>query len=157
MFVLLLFNEFNEGVLENNYNWKITYSKKSRIGKKLFFAFCNRYKLEHGKFYLSTRRNFCCESGTAVAQAARRYCDVSFSADFQNSPRRDLRQPALSDPALPEELDWMVLRGPFQPPPDSDSVIMWHLTSFCDCNFKKKKWTCWLWWCQLMIMQPLRF
>ena len=60
----------------------------------------------------------------AVEQAAQQGCGVSFSGDTQNSPGCGPVQPALGDPALAGGLDWVIPRGPFQPLPFCDSVVI---------------------------------
>jgi len=49
-----------------------------------------------------------------VEQIAQRGCGASFSGDIQNPPGRSPVQPAVGDPALAGELDWVIHRSPFQ-------------------------------------------
>jgi len=51
-------------------------------------------------------------------------CGVSFSGDIQDPPGRGPVQPALGDPASAGGLDWVTHRGPFQPRPFCDPVIL---------------------------------
>ena len=64
------------------------------------------------------------EGDGALAQAAQGGCGVSFSGDIPDPPRQGPVQPALGDPASAGGLDQMTHRGPFQPLPVSDSVIL---------------------------------
>jgi len=64
------------------------------------------------------------EGDRALEQASERGCGVSFSGDVQNLPGHGPVQPAVGDPALAGGLDQMIHRGPFQPPPCCDSVIL---------------------------------
>jgi len=68
------------------------------------------------------------EGDGALEQAAQGGCGVSFSGDIQDPPGRGPVQPALCDPASAGGLDQMIPRGPFQPRPFCDSVIL----RFCD-------------------------
>jgi len=65
------------------------------------------------------------EGDRALAQAAQGGCEVSFSGDIQDPPGQGPLQPAVGDPASAGGLDWMTHRGPFQPLPFCDSVILW--------------------------------
>jgi len=62
------------------------------------------------------------EGDGALEQVARRGCGVSFSRPSENLPGRGPVQPAVGDPASAGGLDWMILRGPFQPLPFCDSI-----------------------------------
>ena len=64
------------------------------------------------------------EGDGALEQAAQGGCGVSFSGDIQDAPGRGPVQPAVGDPALAGGLDYMTHRGPFQPLPFCDSVIL---------------------------------
>jgi len=64
------------------------------------------------------------EGDRALEQAAQGGCGVSFSGDIQAPPGRGAVQPALGDPASAAGLDWVTPRGPFQPLPCWDSVIL---------------------------------
>jgi len=64
------------------------------------------------------------EGDGALAQAAQGGCGVSFSGDIQDPPGQGPAQPAVGDPASAGGLDYMTHRGPFQPRPFCDSVIM---------------------------------
>jgi len=55
------------------------------------------------------------EGDGALAQVPQRGCGVSFSGDIEDPPGQGPMQPALGDPALAGELDWVTHRGPFQP------------------------------------------
>ena len=65
----------------------------------------NGHKLEHRKFHLNMRKN-------------------SFPGDIQTPPGCVPVPPALGVPAQAGGLDEMISRGPFQPPPFCDSVIL---------------------------------
>ena len=64
------------------------------------------------------------EDDGALEQAAQGGCRVSFSGDIQIPPGRSPVQPGVGDPALAGRLDYMIPRGPFQPLPSCDSVIL---------------------------------
>ena len=49
---------------------------------------------------------------------------LSFSGDIQDLPGQGPLQPAVGDPASAGVLDWVTHRGPFQPRPFCDSVIL---------------------------------
>jgi len=67
----------------------------------------------------------------ACFQAAQGGCGVSFSGDIQDPPGQGPVQPALGDPASAGGLDWVTHRGPFQPLPFCDSVILIPILSLC--------------------------
>ena len=62
----------------------------------------------------------------ALEQAAQGGCGVSFSGGIQDPPGQVPLEPTVGDPALAEGLDWVTHRGPFQPLPFCDSVILWN-------------------------------
>jgi len=64
------------------------------------------------------------EGDGALAQAAQGGCRVSFSGDIQDPPGQGPLQAAVGDPASAGGLDQMTHRGPFQPRPFCDSVIL---------------------------------
>jgi len=64
------------------------------------------------------------EGDGALEQAAQGGCGVSFSGDIQDPPGQSPVQPAVGDPASAGGLDWMTHRGPCQPLPFCDSVIL---------------------------------
>ena len=64
------------------------------------------------------------EGDGALEQAAQGGCGVSFSGDIPALPGRGAVQPALGDPAWAGGLDWVTHRGPFQPLPFCDSVVV---------------------------------
>jgi len=64
------------------------------------------------------------EGDGALAQAAQGGCGVSFSGDIPNPPGQGPVQPTVGDPASAGGLDWVTHRGPFQPLPFYDSVIL---------------------------------
>ena len=64
------------------------------------------------------------EGDGALEQAAQGGCGVSFSGDIQDPPEQDPLQPPVGDPASAGGLDYMTHRGPFQPLPFCDSVIL---------------------------------
>ena len=61
------------------------------------------------------------EGDGALEQAAQGGCGVFFSGDIPDPAGQGPVQPALGDPALAGELDWMTHRGPCQP---EHSVIL---------------------------------
>jgi len=64
------------------------------------------------------------ESDGALAQAAQGGCGVSFSGDIPDLHGQGPLQPTVGDPASAGGLDQMTHRGPFQPLPFCDSVIL---------------------------------
>jgi len=64
------------------------------------------------------------EGNRALEQAAQRDCGFSFSGDIQDPPGHSPVQPGLGDPALEGGLDQLIPRGPFQPLPFCDSMIL---------------------------------
>jgi len=84
----------------------------------------NGHKLKLRKFCLNIRILLHSEGDGALEQAAQGDCGVSFSGDIQNPPGRSPVQPAVDDPASAAGLDLMTHRGPFQPLPFCDSVIL---------------------------------
>jgi len=64
------------------------------------------------------------EGDGALEQAAEGGDGFSFSGDTQDPPGQGPVQPAVGDPALAEGLDQIIPRGPFQPLPFCDSVIL---------------------------------
>jgi len=64
------------------------------------------------------------EGDGALAQAAQGSCGFSLSGDVQILPGRGPVQPAVGDPASAGGLDWVTHRGPFQPLPFCDSVVL---------------------------------
>ena len=65
---------------------------------------------------------------TLWSQVAQRGGGVYFSGDIPDPPGQGPVQPALGDPAPAGGLDYMTHRGPFQPLPFCDSVILWSLS-----------------------------
>ena len=63
------------------------------------------------------------EGDRALEQAAQGGCGVS-SGDIQDPPGQGPLHPTIGDPASAEGLDQMTHRGPFQPLPLCDSVIL---------------------------------
>ena len=59
------------------------------------------------------------EGDGALEQAAKGGC-----GDIPDPPGQGPVQPAVGDPASARGLDWMIPRGPFQPRPFWDSVIL---------------------------------
>ena len=57
---------------------------------------------------------------------------LSFSGDIQDPPGQGPLQPTVGDPALAGGLDWVIHRGPFQPRPFCDSVILRHQANRLD-------------------------
>jgi len=64
------------------------------------------------------------EGDGTLEQAAQGGCGVSFSGDIQDAPGQGPPQPTVGDPASAGALDYMTHRGPFQPLPFCDSVII---------------------------------
>ena len=64
------------------------------------------------------------EGDGALEQAAQGGGGDSFSGDIQAPPGQGAVQPAVGDPASAGGLDWVTHRGPFQPLPFCDSVIL---------------------------------
>ena len=70
----------------------------------------------------------------ALEQAAQGGGGVSFSGDVQDPPGQGPLRRAVGDPALAGGLDWVAHRGPFQPWPFCDSVILWSVKEQCTCQ-----------------------
>jgi len=81
------------------------------------------------------------EGDGALEQAAQGGCGVSFSGDIQTLPGRGPVQPAVGDPASAGGLDQMIPRGPFQPLPCCDSVILYGSTVRLDEGSEKRGFT----------------
>jgi len=64
------------------------------------------------------------EGDGALAHTAQGGCGVSFSGDIQDLPGQGPVQPAAGDPASAGALDQMTPRGPFQPLPLCEAVIL---------------------------------
>jgi len=69
------------------------------------------------------------EGDGALELVAQGGCGFSFSRDIQNSPGQGPVQPLLGVPAVGGGLDQMIPRGPFQPLPLCDSVVLviWYI------------------------------
>ena len=63
-------------------------------------------------------------STVRACRAAQEGCRVSFSGDIRDPPGQGPVQPAVGDPASTGGLDWVTHRGPCQPLPFCDSVIL---------------------------------
>ena len=91
----------------------------------------NGHKLKNGKFSLNIKETLChYEGDQAVPQIAQGGCGVSIVGDTQNSSGHGLGHPALGGSIWAGGLDQMTSRGPFQPQPFCDSLLLWTLFQF---------------------------
>ena len=84
----------------------------------------NGHKLEHRKFQLNMRKNFFPVRVPEQWHTLPREVGVSICGDIQNLPGCVPVPPALGVPAEAGGLDKVITRGPFQPLPFCDSVIL---------------------------------
>jgi len=83
------------------------------------------HKLKQRKLQLNTRKNFFTLRVTEPwHRLPREVMDSPSLEIFNTLPGRGPVQPAVGDPALAGGLDWVTHRGPFQPLPLCDSMIL---------------------------------
>jgi len=84
----------------------------------------NGHALKHRRLLLNIRKHFHCEGDRMLAQVAYRGCRLSILEDIQKPSGHGPSQPAAGVPARVGQLGKIPSRGPFQPQPSCDSVVL---------------------------------